>query len=316
MKRFLHRYLSTPGFVPCYFLLGLITLFSSCKKDFYIDLKDNEPKLVVEAYINNLMPEYNYVILTKSMDYYEPRFEGLAVSNATVTITEGDPGRDGSIQWNTSTRVVLEESQNARVPAQYRKGVYIDQKTVATLSVTPNGLIARPGKYYKLEIGCEGKNYSAITSLPQLVQIDSLSSGFPYIDEEDGGILKSRITVNYKDPDTIGNRQLFYWRHDRNRDGFGWGALSNNRRSTGIDDLINGQYVKIAQPYGFVKGDKVDYYLVSVTRQVYSFWDSFNKARNNDGPFSTPVELISNIQGPNVTGCFSGFSVTTKSIKM
>ncbi|RYE12375.1 MAG: DUF4249 family protein, partial [Sphingobacteriales bacterium] len=161
--------------------LGLMLLFASCKKDFNIVLQDNEPRLVVEAYINNLMPEYNYVILTKSMDYYEPRFEGLAVSNATVTITEGDPTRDGNIQWNRGTRVVLEESQNARVPADYRKGVYIDQKTIATLSTAPNGLIGRPGKYYLLEIGYDGKNYTAVTFLPPVVQIDSLSNGFPYI---------------------------------------------------------------------------------------------------------------------------------------
>ncbi|RZK46194.1 MAG: DUF4249 family protein, partial [Pedobacter sp.] len=210
------RMMKKNGFAKCICAIGLITLFSARKKDFYIDLKENEPKLVVEAYINNLMPEYNYVILTKSMDYYEPRFEGIAVSNATVTITEGDATGNGSIQWNRASRVVLEESQNARIPADYRKGVYIDQKTVATLSTVPTGLVAKPGKYYLLEIGYDGKNYSAVTSLPQLVPIDSLTAGFPYIDEANGGIPKSRLTVNFKDPDTLGNRQLFYWRHNRN----------------------------------------------------------------------------------------------------
>jgi len=300
--------------LPC---LTLLTLFSSCKKDFAIDIKANEPQLVVEAYINNLMPEYNYVILTKSMDYYSPEFQGAAISNARVAITEGEKNPDGTYRWNSANKIQLEESQNSRIPVEYRKGLYVDQKTVATVATgRPTGLIAKPGNYYLLEISYEGKNYSAVTNLPELISVDSLISGFPYIDEEDGGIQKARVTVNYKDPDTLGNRQLFYWRQNRNRDGFGWGALTSNRRINGTDDLTNGQYLRVTQPYGFVNGEIVDYYLVSVTRQVYAFWDSFNKARNNDGPFSTPVQLISNIQGPNVTGCFSGFTVSMKSVKV
>ena len=292
----------------------LTTLFSSCEKNIAIDLEDNEPQLVVEAYVNNLMPEYNYVILTKSMDYFAPDFQGVAVSNAQVTITEGEKNHDGNYRWNTSSKISLEETNNSRIPAEYRKGVYVDQKTIATLSTAPSGLIAKPGKYYLLEISSEGKNYSAITSLPAVVPIDSLTSGHSYIDEAEGNIPKARVTVNYKDPDTIGNRQLFYWRQNRNRDGFGWGALSTNRRLNGTDDLTNGDVMRFTQPYGFSYNELVTFYMISVNREVYSFWESFDKARNNEGPFSTPVALVSNIKGPNVTGCFSGFSVSTRSI--
>ncbi|RYG06238.1 MAG: DUF4249 domain-containing protein [Chitinophagaceae bacterium] len=301
MKRFLSFWL-------------LAVLFTACKKDITIDLKQNEPMLVVEAYVNNLMPEYNYVMLSKSMDYYSPDFEQISVSDATVAVTEGEPGPGGNIVWNKASKVSLVETQDARLPEGYRHGVYVDQKTVATFSTTPIGLVAEPGKYYLLEISWEGKYYSAITQLPGLVPIDSLSTGFSFKDEENGGIAKARVTCNYKDPDTTGNRQLYYWRQDKNRDIFGWGAMSGNRRTNGTDDLANGNYMQVTQPFGFVDGEVVDYYLVSCTRQVYTFWDSFNKARNNDGPFSTPVELISNINGENVTGCFSGFTVSAKSI--
>ncbi|MHA4843837.1 DUF4249 domain-containing protein [Flavitalea antarctica] len=292
----------------------LTGLLSSCEKDITIDVKANEPQLIVEAYINNLLPEYNYVILTKSMDYFSPDFQGAAVSNAQVTITEGESNGDGTFRWNSSSRIVLEETNNSRIPPEYRKGLYVDQKTIATLRTGPTGLIAKPGKYYLLEISSEGKNYNAITSLPSIITIDTLTTGHPYIDVAEGNVPKARVTVNYKDPDTIGNRQLFYWRQEKNRDGFGWGALSSNRRINGTDDLTNGQYLTLTQPYGFNYNELVTYYMVSVTREVYTFWDTFNKARNNDGPFSTPVELIGNINGPNVTGCFSGFSVSSKSV--
>ncbi|MET0300419.1 MAG: DUF4249 domain-containing protein, partial [Flavitalea sp.] len=286
----------------CLMALG----FVSCKKDITINLKQNEPMLVVEAYINNLMPEYNYVMLSKSLDYYAPDFEQIAVSNATVAVTEGQAGPDGRISWNKSSKVSLEETQDARLPEGYRHGVYVDQKTVTTLSMNPIGLVGEPGKYYLLEISLEGKNYSAVTQLPGIVPIDSLTTGLRFKDEENGGVEKVHITCHYKDPDTTGNRQLYNWRQNKNRDIFGWGAMSGNRRMNGIDDLTNGSYMQVTQPFGFVGGEIVDYYLISCTRPVYAFWDSFNKARNNDGPFSTPVELISNINGENVTGCFSG----------
>jgi hypothetical protein len=293
----------------------LLALFISCKEDFELDLKPNEPQLVVEAYINNLMPEYNYVILSKSMDYFTLNFQGLAVSNAQVAITEGDKTGPDSYEWNTASRIVLEESNDARIPDDYRKGLYVDQQTIATMSSgRPQGLIAKPGKYYLLEISYEGKRYSSITNLPEIVQLDSLNTGYRYIDAEDNNTEKARITVNYRDPDTLGNRQLFYWRNFKNRESFGWGALATNRRLNGTDDLSNGEYIRLAQPNGFFIGEKVDYFLISVNRAVYTFWDSFNKARNNEGPFATPVQLISNIEGPNVTGCFSGFTVSTKSI--
>jgi hypothetical protein len=314
MNKILRRLFVAATKLPLLSTMLLLGFLSSCEKDITIDVKDNEPQLIVEAYINNLMPEYNYVILTKSMDYFSPDFQGVAVSNAQVTITEGESNGDGTYRWNSSSRIVLEETNNSRIPAEYRKGLYVDQKTIATLRSGPTGLIAKSGKYYLLEISSEGKNYNAVTSLPSIITIDSLISGHAYVDEAEGNVPKARVTVGYKDPDTIGNRQLFYWRQDKNRDGFGWGALSSNRRINGTDDLTNGQYLKLTQPYGFNYNELVTYYMVSVTREVYTFWDSFNKARNNDGPFSTPIELIGNIKGPNVTGCFSGFAVSVKSI--
>jgi hypothetical protein len=54
--------------------------------------------------------------------------------------------------------------------------------------------------------------------------------------------------------------------------------------------------------------------MASVTRDVYDFWENFRDARNNEGPFSTPVTLLNKIQGENVTGCFSGMSLSSKTV--
>ncbi len=296
------------------YLAVLCCAFSSCKKNIDINLGSNEPHLIVEAYINNLMPEFNYVLLTRSINYFDDQFMGVGVTDAQVAITEGELLANGSIAWNNSNKIQLEQSADGRIPDDYRKGFYVDQKTIETLSNGGTGFSAEPGKYYLLEISWEGRNYHAVTSLPSLVKLDSLSTGSPIADQEDAGKLKAPVTAHYKDPDTIGNRQLYYWKYSKNRDSYGWGGLSSNRYSNGEDDLVNGQSVRMTQPASFADGELVDYYLVSVTRPVYEFWESFNNARNNAGPFSTPIKLKGNVQGPGVTGCFSGFTVSTKSI--
>ena len=70
----------------------------------------------------------------------------------------------------------------------------------------------------------------------------------------------------------------------------------------------------ITQNSAFEIGDSVTYHMASVTRDVYDFWKNFRDARNNEGPFSTPVTLLNKINGENVTGCFSGMSLSSKTV--
>ncbi|WP_315816713.1 DUF4249 domain-containing protein [Paraflavitalea speifideaquila] len=294
--------------------IGAFLLFISCEREFNIDIKTNQPQLVVEGYINNLMPLYNYVILSKSKNYYEPGFQNTPVTGALVSVTEGVMMANDQYQWDETSTRQLKEARLPQLGNAAFPGFYFDP-LLATDSV--RALKGRPGKHYRLQIEAEGKKYSAITSILYPLTIDSLTSGFRYMDDDedkDTIIEKARITVHFKDPDTIGNTQLYFWRHWGNRNSFGWGALGSNRYIPGTDDLVNGQYIHLTHSYGFVIGDTVEYFMANVDRKVYNFWDSFNKARNNGGPFATPVSLLNTITGENVTGCFSGFSISTKTV--
>lgn len=292
-------------------LIGLV----ACEKNFDIVVKANKPLLVVEGYINNAMRPYNYVILTRSQDYYDTSLLGLPVSGAIVTVTEGTMQSDHTYNWDASSRAVLQESSSSDTIFRNLPGTYFDARLNTD---SAHALIGTPGKYYLLEIEAEGKHYSSVTFLPQPVIIDSLTSGYHFVDtdNEDGDTTetKARVTIHYKDPDTIGNTLLFYSRSYDNRNNVGWGGLRSNRFITGTDDLTNGEYMHLTIPTGFSIDEAVDYYMISVERNVYNFWDSYRKARNNGGPFSTPVTLLNTINGEDVTGCFSGFSVSTKSI--
>ncbi len=76
--------------------------------------------------------------------------------------------------------------------------------------------------------------------------------------------------------------------------------MGTNRFTPGTDDLVNGEYIDLTLSNSFVLGDSINYYMANVERKVYNFWDSFNKARLNEGPFATPVRLLNTISGDNV----------------
>lgn len=295
-----------------YILILTMMAFVSCERNFDIKLKNNQPQLIVEAYINNELPSYNYVILGRSQSYFEPGFENIPVTGATVTITEGTLLANNIYNWDRASRRQLKEGRLPQLNNQLLPGVYFDP----ALATNPaNALKGIPGKHYLLEIEAEGKQYSSITTLLPLIPLDSVTSGFHYIDEdEDTTQVKARLTVHYKDPDTVGNTQLYYWSTIDTRNNFGWGAMGTNRFTPGTDDLVNGDYIHLTLSNSFAIGDSVNYYMASVERKVYNFWDSFNKARSNAGPFSTPVKLLNTVSGDNVIGCFSGFSLSAKSL--
>ena len=292
----------------------LMALFVSCERDFDIKLNNGEPSLVVEGYINNLLPLYNYVVLSRSQSYADTNFQTAPVTGAVVTITEGSLQADHTYQWDAATRVALKETKLPQLGNTMLPGVYFD----TTLATRPSrALIGKPGKYYLLEIRVDKQYYTSITPLLPVIPIDSLTIGYRYIDvSKDTTEPKARLTVHYKDPDTIGNTQLYYWDHQDTWNNFGWGGMRSNRFVPGTDDQVNGQYVHLTQSFGFAMEDSVKFYMASVDRSVYNFWDSYNKARSNGGPFSTPVILKTNIEGEHVTGCFSGFSLSNKNIRI
>lgn len=283
-------------------------IISSCEKNIDIVLQPNQPQLVVEAYINNLFPQYNYVILSHSQDYYAPNFQSTPVANAIVTITEGSRNAAGNYVWDIASKLRLKETPVDSIPVEFSVGLYFDQRAYTD---RPHALKGNIGKSYLLEISTEGKQYSAITSLIPPVPVDSITQGFSFVNNI--GDTLYRITNHYKDPDTLGNTQLYFWRWGETRKNYGWGGFFKSR-VPGTDDLANGEYIQLTHPQGFSRGDTINYYMASITRDVYNFWDSYNKAQDNNGSFSTPVVLHTNITGTDVTGCFSGYSLSTKSI--
>ncbi len=279
----------------------------SCEKDFDIEVASTAPKLIVEAYISNQAPQYTYVVLGKTVDYFNPVFQSIPVKNAQVSITEGSIIAN-NIVWNNATKRNLVELNNPAIPSVFANGFYIDPLAITNPT---QALVGKVGKYYRLDILAENNTYVGITNMPDTVKLDSVTYGLPFVNEENEN--KFRITNHYKDPDTLGNTYFYYWRNNENRNRFGWGGLFKSR-APGRDDSKNGEYIRITHPQGINYNDTITYMLTSVNRNTHNFWDSYLEARNNNGPFSTPVVLLNYMSGNNVIGCFMGLSVSEKTI--
>jgi hypothetical protein len=136
----------------CIFLL-------SCEKDFDIEVASTAPKLVVEAYISNQAPQYTYVILGKTVDYFNPIFQSIPVKNAQVSITEGSI-INNTIFWNAASKRDLRELTNPALPAVFANGLYIDPLAITNPA---QALIGKVGKYYRLDVLYENNAYTGIT---------------------------------------------------------------------------------------------------------------------------------------------------------
>ncbi len=270
------------------YLLVAILLITACEKEIKIDLPPAPQEIVVEAYINDWSPLMNYVILTHTVDYFNPDLSLPAVSGAQVEISEGTVnGSDTS--W--AFPVVLPELAADTLP-----GVYFNPL-----------LNGEAGKVYRLEAWVDGKYLHSITTIPEPVSIDSVEVDV-HLEQDSFGYL----TVFFYDPPARGNNYRMIFRYQPDSVIALWGSI-NESDALRDDEFINGETWDFRYTRRFDYGDTLQYFLNSIDRNTYLFWDSYFDLRGNSGnPFATPVKLQSNIQGG--IGCFTGYGVSYRQI--
>lgn len=257
-------------------------LLTGCEKDIDVKVPDEEPKLVVEAYVNSFFPNLNYVLITKTFSFQNPNFSFNGVSGAQVTITEGTINGNDTI-WNASK--ILSE-----IPGNLLPGYYINPT-----------LKGSEGKVYRLDINAGGKMVKGYTSIPKVVPVDSLTQEVRF----EGNTPRYFLTVHVNEPSELGNNYQALYKVDADSNLFAWGDIEGSGRALFNDDVGNGVYRRFTYPGAFDLGDTLNYYFLTMDRKCYNFWESFDAARNNGGPFATPVQLRSNIEG--AIGSFTGY---------
>lgn len=313
----------------CVALAAAAVLLQSCEKEVSVDLPETEPRVVVEASIEAGQPPL--VILTRTQAFFAPTsISSIAnsfISEANVTVF------DGSITH------VLDRICSSLLPPE------LVEEAAAATGIEPallmnadiciwtklgDDLLGEEGRTYRLEVEAEGRSLSATTTIPHAVAPDSswFRLALQRPNDDSLGFVWARIS----DPDTLGNHYRFFSRRINS-------GADGQPKDAGFvapffsvyeDRYVNGLTFDFAfsrgrRPFsqaeddeneerGYFKvGDTVVVKFASMGRAEYLFFNSFqNNAGSQGDVFSTPSNVVSNIQGG--LGVWVGYGVALDTV--
>jgi Domain of unknown function (DUF4249) len=247
-------------------IIASMTLVA-CEKEIELDLNSADPQIVIEGAINNLAGPY-YVKITRTNNFSD-KSEYTGISNALVIISD-DMGVTDTL-------------------TEISPGLY-ETNTVAGF----------PEHKYSLNVTVEGKNYSAQSTIPQPVVLDSLRFGV--FAAPGAGNDNLTTTPIYTDPIEIGNNYRFLLKvNGESEPSY---TLFNDNVNNGQPNIrpIGGP----GQQLEILAGDTVEVEMRCLDVNVYNYFYTLS-AISGAGPGggTTPTNPPSNITGENVLGFFS-----------
>ena len=274
---------------------GCLILYD-CEKNVDFKLDEAEPKLVVDASIEN--GQAPLVTLTKSLDYFSTFTPQLLaqsfVHGADVFVSDG------------STTVKLKEYA---IPVTAGISVYY----YTTDSSSPGSSIkGQIKKSYSLKIFSDGKEFTASTTIPDTSRkIDSLWWK-PIPNSTD--TTKAVVMIRATDPAGYGDYIRYYTRNQRQ-------PVFYPPMNSVYDDLfIDGTTyeVQIQPGYNrngdttdkdfFYRRDTVNFNISNIDRPTFDFWRTWEYSVSSVGnPFSTPNKVLGNISN-GALGYFGGYA--------
>lgn len=245
-----------------------LTFLVSCEEvmeDF--KLESANPEVVIEANVSSF-DSTAVVSIKKTAEFLNPDTIPI-VKNALVTLSFAD------------TMLFLTEKE----PGQYVANFAFPEETE-----------------YRLHIEADGKEYNAVSFMPQVVSWDSISvKKSDYNDfiplENDSASLYS-ILAYFTDPAYKKNYYRFM---------AGKNDSSYNSIDVLDDELISGSSSSGSVMDFFESGDTVWYELQSIDKANYQYYLTLNAALMNNGMFSAPDNPVTNIEGANL-GHFCAYS--------
>lgn len=283
-------------------LLVLLAGFSACERSVDFKLDDVTPKLVVEATIENGQPPVVY--LSKSLGYFSAIDASVLannfVRNAEVYVSNG-----------TLTHKLKEYA----VPAGGGYTFYYYSNDPASPATAFTGELK---KQYSLRIVSEGKEYTAITHIPDTTR--RIDSFFWKPAPAGNGTDKVQAMVRAYDKPGYGDYVRYFTK--RNSEPFYPGL-----NSVFDDQIIDGTSYEVqvergilrngSTPEGysfFDKGDTITFKLSNIDKATYDFWRTMEFTYASVGnPFASPTKVINNINGGGL-GYFGGYATQYRTI--
>jgi hypothetical protein len=278
-------------------LLLTITALFSCEKNIDFKLEQTEPKLVVEASIENGTAPM--VFLTKSFNYF---------SEITPSLLTGSFVHGAVIKISNGTTTHQLKEYTVAVGGGFNLYYYSTDSSNLATAITGQVKTA-----YTLDITVEGKNYQSFTTIPAITKkIDSV-----WYRPVPGDTSQKQVNVIIRATDPPGYGDYVRYWTKRNREPYLPGFTSV------FDDfVIDGTTYELPVEPGidrnakdndfdvrsFKRGDTVTFKLSNIDKATYDFWRTMEYTYSSIGnPFASPVKVINNINN-GALGYFGGYA--------
>jgi hypothetical protein len=247
-------------------LLLAICINCSCKKIIDLNLDKATPQLIIEGNITNLRG-VQVVQISRSVAVSDAN-EFPAVSGAEVKVTDS-------------------------------KGNVFDFKETSPGTYMVFNVTGRPGRTYTLNVIVDGQTYTASSTMPEPVKLDSLSAS----EESFGSEKRTIVAVNYMDPTPALNYYLFKMTVN---------GVKVERIFSDSDFFTDGRKVKRDlyltenDNVKIKEGDNVSVEMQCIDLPIYTYWRSLEQqyASGNPNDVTTPSNPPNNLSN-NALGYFS-----------
>jgi Domain of unknown function (DUF4249) len=256
-----------------FIILASLVMLSSCEKVVDLELDNSSGTLVIEGNITDAAGPH-FIKITKSVSFTETNTYP-PVTGATVVVT------DNLGQIDTLTYV--------------GNGNY---KTNTLLGIT--------GRTYNLKVIADGKTYTATSTMPAKVNLDTLR----IVTVAFAGQTNYNVIPVYVDPSELGNNYQFsLYKNGVLDKGF---YLNNDNVNNGLQNQIPLR----SQDIDFKTNDIALVEMRCIDLNIYNYYFTLSQiAFNGPGGGTTPSNPPSNISN-GALGIFSAHTVQRKSIKI
>ena len=244
----------------------LLASFCSCQKVINVNLNSSSPRYVIEGNVTNLPGPY-LLTITKSVNFNQLNI-APTVSGATVVITDNNTG--------------LADTLTETSPGSYNT----------------HTLVGTPGRKYLMYVNAGGNIFTASSTMPQLVSLDSLYT------QESAFRGNSYSVVPVYTNNTNANSYYYFaeYRNDTET-----AAVFTRKGSSEVSGVISQSLGGGGDGSSLTDGDVVLIDMQCVDSGVYEYYTTLQQTNNQNS--ATPANPASNIAG----GALGYFAAHTSS---
>ncbi len=300
-----------PSLLPFASWLLPLMLLSSCTKEVTLDIEGAEEKMVVQGSIEPGIPPL--IIFTHTNPYFGTNnfsnIDEIFVHGALMTVSNGS-------YTAALSEICSNDLPDSLLPL-IAELVGLDSATLSSVNfcvytTLDANIYGQVGGTYTLNIDANGKQLSAVTTIPQPVPLDSIWFKLEGNDPQYG-----YVWAKLSEPAGLGNAYRWFSKRLGEDGSFlaPWGSSFEDKFIDGTSfefayNRPDTQYEETNQTEGenyFAIGDTIVIKFCAIDNPHYQFWRTYEtQAVNNGNPFAAPTSIRTNITGG--LGIWGGYS--------